>query len=166
MIYSGPRPFTILLAVPPPPRLQKPVINHRPTYLWFTILIPLMIVVTSVNATTLPSPVSSSPYLHSSPAPSAGPPPSSSSQTSSPPPTLHQSSPDENPHVVARFPSLHHRIELNRLDPNFTREGTVRFNHLTIDPTTGRLYAGAINRLLQLDKNLQLEEIVSTGEFL
>ena len=43
-------------------------------------------------------------------------------------------------------------------------EGPLLFNHLTIDPTTGRLYAGAVNRLLQLDSNLNLEEYVSTGE--
>jgi len=49
------------------------------------------------------------------------------------------------------------------LDTNTTREGVLKFNHLTIDPLSGRLYAGAVNRLFQLNSNLTLEEYVSTG---
>jgi len=49
------------------------------------------------------------------------------------------------------------------LDANATREGALRFNHLTVDPSSGRLYAGAVNRLFQLNSNLTLEEYVSTG---
>lgn len=67
-------------------------------------------------------------------------------------------------HVVAQFPSGDgQRYGFYPIDPNTTREGALRFTHLTIDPATGRLYAGAINRLLQLDSNLKLEEYVSTG---
>lgn len=69
-------------------------------------------------------------------------------------------------HVMAQFPAGDgQRYGFYPLDPNTTREGALRFNHLTIDPVTGRLYAGAINRLLQLDSNLRLEEYVSTGTF-
>ncbi|XP_015599759.1 plexin-B [Cephus cinctus] len=74
------------------------------------------------------------------------------------------SSENQSPHVVAQFPlPVGQRYELYPLDPNTTREGALRFNHLTIDPSTGRLYAGAVNRLVQLDSNLRLEELVSTG---
>lgn len=67
-------------------------------------------------------------------------------------------------HIVTQFPMGDgQRYGFYPLDPNTTREGALRFNHLTIDPATGRLYAGAINRLLQLDSNLRLEEYVSTG---
>ncbi|XP_076249106.1 plexin B [Calliopsis andreniformis] len=67
-------------------------------------------------------------------------------------------------HTVTQFPSGDgQRYGFYPIDPNTTREGALRFNHLTIDPATGRLYAGAINRLLQLDSNLRLEEYVSTG---
>lgn len=67
--------------------------------------------------------------------------------------------------IVTQFPTGDgQRYGFYPLDPNTTREGLLRFNHLTIDPATGRLYAGAINRLLQLDSNLRLEEYVSTGE--
>lgn len=67
-------------------------------------------------------------------------------------------------HVITQFPMGDgQRYGFYPLDPNTTREGVLRFNHLTIDPATGRLYAGAINRLLQLDSNLRLEEYVSTG---
>ena len=67
--------------------------------------------------------------------------------------------------IVTQFPTGDgQRYGFYPLDPNTTREGVLRFNHLTIDPATGRLYAGAINRLLQLDSNLRLEEYVSTGE--
>lgn len=67
--------------------------------------------------------------------------------------------------IVTQFPTSDgQRYGFYPLDPNATREGVLRFNHLTIDPATGRLYAGAINRLLQLDSNLRLEEYVSTGE--
>ncbi|XP_063990960.1 plexin-B [Diachasmimorpha longicaudata] len=166
MIYSGLRPFPVLLAVPPPPRLQmfqsKSLKNIATISSLCQIIIIVTLLTTIANATTIPSPASSSLYPYSSPVPSLpGPLASSSSLSSLPPPQ--QLPQDENPHVVARFPSLHHRLELSRRDPNFTHEGPLRFNHLTIDPATGRLYAGAINRLLQLDKNLQLEEIVSTG---
>ena len=69
-------------------------------------------------------------------------------------------------HVVAQFPSVgEQRQGLFPVHPNATRENSLTFNHLTIDPSTGRLYAGAVNRLLQLDSDLKLEEFVSTGKF-
>lgn len=69
-------------------------------------------------------------------------------------------------HIITQFPmGDSQRYGFYPLDPNTTREGALRFNHLTIDPATGRLYAGAINRLLQLDSNLRLEEYVSTGKY-
>ncbi len=37
------------------------------------------------------------------------------------------------------------------------------FRHLTVDPSTARIYAGGVNRLFQLDANLQAEAIVVTG---
>ncbi|EZA53760.1 Plexin-B [Ooceraea biroi] len=71
---------------------------------------------------------------------------------------------NRSPHVVAQFPAENgQRYGHFPLDTNATREGALRFNHLTIDPSTGGLYAGAINRLFQLDLNLRLEEYVSTG---
>lgn len=75
-------------------------------------------------------------------------------------------SPNEthSPHIVAQFSSIEgQRHGFYPLDPNATREGALRLNHLTIDPETGQLYVGAVNRLLQLDSNLNLEELVSTG---
>lgn len=69
-------------------------------------------------------------------------------------------------HIITQFPmGDSQRYGFYPLDPNTTREGALRFNHLTIDPITGKLYAGAINRLLQLDSNLRLEEYVSTGKY-
>lgn len=46
---------------------------------------------------------------------------------------------------------------------NSTRNNSLIFNHFTFDPKSGRLYAGAVNRLFQLDSNLRLEEFVETG---
>ena len=37
------------------------------------------------------------------------------------------------------------------------------FRHLTSDPTTGRIYAGGVNRLFQLDSSLTVEATVITG---
>lgn len=39
----------------------------------------------------------------------------------------------------------------------------LQFSHMAIDHSTGRLYAAATNKLLQLDGNLRLEHHVSTG---
>lgn len=73
---------------------------------------------------------------------------------------------NRSPHILAQFPAENgQRYGHFPLEANTTREGALRFNHLTIDPSTGRLYAGAINRLFQLDSNLKLEEYVSTGQF-
>ncbi|KAG7207100.1 hypothetical protein KM043_000977 [Ampulex compressa] len=70
----------------------------------------------------------------------------------------------KSPHIVAQFSvGDSQRYGYYSLDPNTTREGTLLFDHLAVDPTTGRLYAAAVNRLLQLDSNLKLEEYVSTG---
>lgn len=73
-----------------------------------------------------------------------------------------------SPHVVAKFPPVvgsgGRFGGFNSLELNKTREGPLIFNHLTIDRKEGRLYAGAVNRLLQLDYNLRLEQYVSTGE--
>lgn len=71
---------------------------------------------------------------------------------------------NRSPHVIAQFPVGNgQRYGYFSLDVNATREGVLRFNHLAIDSSTGRLYGGAINRLFQLDSNLKLEEYVSTG---
>lgn len=71
-----------------------------------------------------------------------------------------------SPHIIAQFPvEDEHRYGYFRLDTNTTKEGTLKFNHLTIDPSLNRLYAGATNRLFQLDSNLKLEEYVTTGWF-
>ncbi|PSN35026.1 Plexin-B [Blattella germanica] len=40
---------------------------------------------------------------------------------------------------------------------------SLRFTHLVVDKATGRVYAGAVNRLLQLDASLRVEEVVVTG---
>ena len=40
------------------------------------------------------------------------------------------------------------------------------FQHLTSDASTGRMYVGAVNRLFQLDSNLQVEAVVTTGPML
>lgn len=37
------------------------------------------------------------------------------------------------------------------------------FQHLTVDPSTGRIYVGAVNRLFQLDAGLRVEAAVTTG---
>ncbi|KAF2885610.1 hypothetical protein ILUMI_20552 [Ignelater luminosus] len=39
----------------------------------------------------------------------------------------------------------------------------MRFSHLAVDHQTGRLFAAATNRLLQLDSDLHLEHVVTTG---
>lgn len=71
---------------------------------------------------------------------------------------------NKSPHIIAQFPAGNgQRYGHFSLDANATREGALRFNHLAIDPSSGRLYGGAINRLFQLDSNLKLEEYVSTG---
>lgn len=73
---------------------------------------------------------------------------------------------NKSPHIIAQFPTGNgQRYGHLSLDANVTREGALRFNHLAIDSSTGRLYGGAINRLFQLDSNLKLEEYVSTGRF-
>lgn len=81
------------------------------------------------------------------------------------PPTQQEN--NRSPHVVAQFPVENgQRYGHFPLDANVTREGALRFNHLATDPSTGRLYVGAINRLFQLDFNLKVEEYVSTGRLL
>ncbi|KYN31861.1 Plexin-B [Trachymyrmex septentrionalis] len=71
---------------------------------------------------------------------------------------------NKSPHIIAQFPAGNgQRYGHFSLDANATREGALRFNHLAIDPSSGRLYGAAINRLFQLDSNLRLEEYVSTG---
>jgi len=73
---------------------------------------------------------------------------------------------NRSPHIIVQFPvDNEQRYGHFPLNVNVSREGALRFNHLTIDPSMGRLYAGAINRLFQLDLNLRLEEYVSTGQF-
>ncbi|XP_063219217.1 plexin-B isoform X2 [Bacillus rossius redtenbacheri] len=39
----------------------------------------------------------------------------------------------------------------------------MRMNHLAVDRATGKMYVGAVNHVLQLDSNLHVEELVSTG---
>jgi len=47
---------------------------------------------------------------------------------------------------------------------SLTVNGTNRgFRHLTMDPSTGRIYAGGVNRLFQLDSSLSVEASVATG---
>lgn len=71
-----------------------------------------------------------------------------------------------SPHIVAQFPPENgQRYGHFSLEANSTREGPLRFNHLAIDPSTGRLYGGAVNRIFQYDSDLKLEEHVSTGQF-
>ena len=73
---------------------------------------------------------------------------------------------NKSPHIIVQFPVGNgQRYGHFSLDANATREGALRFNHLAIDPSSGRLYGAAINRLFQLDSNLRLEEYVSTGQF-
>ncbi|XP_014213293.1 plexin-B [Copidosoma floridanum] len=69
--------------------------------------------------------------------------------TSGPPTT-------EPQHIVAQFPAA---PDTN----NATRDEELRFNHLVLDPRSGQLYAGAVNRLVQLDPDLRLRELVITG---
>lgn len=65
-------------------------------------------------------------------------------------------------HIVAQFPPLAAgQTQRTHLDYNAT---SLRFNHLVIDPKTGQLFAGAVNRLLQLDSDLKLKENVITGK--
>ncbi|KAG8225102.1 hypothetical protein J437_LFUL004022 [Ladona fulva] len=52
-------------------------------------------------------------------------------------------------HIFAQFPA-----------DNGT---SYRFNHLAMDPNTGKLYAAAVNHLFQLDPALRVEETVATG---
>ena len=66
-------------------------------------------------------------------------------------------------HIVAQFPPITEEPSIN-LDYNGTGEGALRFNHLVLDPQTGQLYAGAVNRLMQLDSELNLKELVITGK--
>ncbi|KAH0546188.1 plexin-B [Cotesia glomerata] len=175
MRLFGPKAFAILLVVPPPPRLrtptspqqtatqtQTPVLRSPQSlrsiesvlssvWLFTLVLVTLTISTTIASAQTVPS---------SSSASSA----SSSSSTASA--SSHLSQDNSTQHIVARYPpesGLRLIDTYPKLDANSTREGPLRFNHLTIDPTTGRLYAGAVNRLMQFDANLKLEKLVSTG---
>lgn len=72
----------------------------------------------------------------------------------------------QSPHVVVQFPSEgDQRQGLIPTHLNASRENSLLFNHFTFDPNSGRLYAGAVNRLFQLDSSLRLEEFVATGKF-
>lgn len=42
-------------------------------------------------------------------------------------------------------------------------EPQLRFSHLQVDARTGRVFAGATNRLIQLSADLKLEQVVATG---
>ncbi|XP_042903484.1 plexin-B isoform X2 [Parasteatoda tepidariorum] len=44
-----------------------------------------------------------------------------------------------------------------------TPNETILFQHMAVDPVTGRVYVGATNRLFQFDSNLRLEHSVLTG---
>lgn len=69
-------------------------------------------------------------------------------------------------HIVAKFPSSDaQRQRLIRPAESNVTTKELKFNHLTIDPANGLLYAGAVNRLFQLDLNLHLEQFVLTGKF-
>lgn len=50
-------------------------------------------------------------------------------------------------HIYAQYPS----------------DNNTRFTHMVLDGSSRRVYAGAVNRILQLDSNLHLKEEVTTG---
>ncbi|XP_069694411.1 plexin-B isoform X4 [Periplaneta americana] len=54
-------------------------------------------------------------------------------------------------HIFAQYP------------PASDNSSALRFTHLVVDKSTGRVYAGAVNRLLQLDAALRVEETAVTG---
>ena len=57
--------------------------------------------------------------------------------------------------IVAQFP--------DKNDSRLAKIGDFRFNHLIVDPKSGYLFAGAVNRLFKLDSSLQLDDVVVTG---
>ncbi|KAF7989546.1 hypothetical protein HCN44_008220 [Aphidius gifuensis] len=174
----------VFLTVPPPPRLNKKIfknyikINMTFSSLWLTIMIILIVIINNTSAVSIPSASSSSPYSYLSSTTSVpGPlaymssttqsPLSSSNILASTKPLLTKAplTNDDvlSPHVVARFPpNNQYKIMKNDVDTNLTNQD-VKFNHLTIDPASGRLYAGGVNHLFQFNSNLQLEELISTG---
>lgn len=80
-------------------------------------------------------------------------------------------------HVIAQFPPSPSSPEGRKIIPvvyssvasntssgdSSSSVGGFRFNHLVLDPKTGQLYAGAVNRLLQLKSDLTLVEQLVTG---
>ncbi|KAJ9580518.1 hypothetical protein L9F63_024307 [Diploptera punctata] len=52
-------------------------------------------------------------------------------------------------HIYAKYPDK--------------ENASLKLTHLVVDKATGRVYAGAVNRLLQLDSALKVEEVVVTG---
>jgi hypothetical protein len=58
--------------------------------------------------------------------------------------------PPETVHIVAQYPN---------------NASQLLFNHLVLDPKTGQIFAGAVNRLLQLDSELRLKELLITGNY-
>lgn len=70
-------------------------------------------------------------------------------------------------HIIAQFPSAddEEAYRASQDDNNGTREGgSVSFNHMIVDSKTGQLFVGAVNRLLQLNPDLSLRELVITGK--
>lgn len=69
-------------------------------------------------------------------------------------------------HVIAQFPKNDRQQQSTYADYNgtTTREAGFRFNHLVLDQRTGQLFGGAVNRLVQLDADLKLIELASTGK--
>jgi plexin A len=59
-------------------------------------------------------------------------------------------------HIFAQYPPV---------TDSENNSSALRFTHLVVDRSTGRVYAGAVNRLLQLDAGLRVEETAVTGPF-
>lgn len=59
--------------------------------------------------------------------------------------------------------TYHHQAEPAIFASFSTSNTSVNFTHITVDPSTGRLYAGAVNWLYQFSADLTLEQQVRTG---
>ncbi|XP_058804816.1 LOW QUALITY PROTEIN: plexin-B [Phymastichus coffea] len=77
--------------------------------------------------------------------------------SSAPPPT------EPPQHIVARYPGSDDDQLTVYADYNTTREDSLRFNHLLLEPASGNLLVGAVNRLVQLDADLRPLQLVITG---
>ena len=64
-------------------------------------------------------------------------------------------------YVVALYLST--LIDSTWTTPAFSPSSTTELRRLTVDPLTGTVYVGAVNRLYQLDSDLNLVVDVTTG---